>query len=64
MSTFGEDAYFALVQSIYETILNPHEWDKVVAETINITQASTAAIVGFSCADKIACSGPDLISRL
>jgi DNA-binding CsgD family transcriptional regulator len=57
MSTFGEDAYFALVQSIYETILNPHEWDKVVAETINITQASTAAIVGFRGPDDRRVSG-------
>ncbi|KQV65338.1 LuxR C-terminal-related transcriptional regulator [Rhizobium sp. Root1220] len=57
INAFGEDTYLALVQSIYETVVTPHEWDKVIAETIEITQASAAAIVGFRRPDDRRVSG-------
>lgn len=57
INSFGEDAYLGFVQSIYETVLSPHAWETVIAETISITQSSAAAIVGFRGPDDRSVSG-------
>lgn len=57
MNIFGDDAYLSLVQSIYETVVDPREWEKVISEIVSITHASAGAVVGFKGKDDRRVSG-------
>lgn len=51
INSFGEDICLPLVQLIYETVVSPPEWEKVIAELIDITKAAAGAVVGFKGAE-------------
>lgn len=47
----GDDIYLPLVQLVYETVVSPPEWAKVITELVDITRAAGGAVVGFKGAD-------------